>query len=218
LIFQSKISSQCGIGGRGAHVDALGLNVELAGQAEELDQGLPGIGYLNGLFATVTVCVPGSLSDCQTIDHVLVDTGSTGLRLLGSVLTLNLPVWNDESGSALAECYEFVGGSVWGPLRSADLTIANERAPGLAIQVIEESTYRLPTSCTGTDISTSDMLGANGILGISSFLRDCGPACAARLDSDPQNPGIYYVSAARTPHGAVVPGSAVYAYAQTIHE
>jgi hypothetical protein len=34
------------------------------------------------------VCVPGSTSDCQTIDHVLVDTGSTGLHLIGSVLTL----------------------------------------------------------------------------------------------------------------------------------
>src|SRR5664279_5010150 len=37
--------------------------------------------YANGSFATVTVCTPGT-STCQTIDHVLVDTGSIGLRLL----------------------------------------------------------------------------------------------------------------------------------------
>ena len=37
--------------------------------------------YANGAFATVTVCAPGT-SSCQTIDHVLVDTGSVGLRLL----------------------------------------------------------------------------------------------------------------------------------------
>ena len=37
--------------------------------------------YVNGLFATVTVCTPGN-TNCQTIDHVLVDTGSNGLRLL----------------------------------------------------------------------------------------------------------------------------------------
>jgi len=42
-----------------------------------VDFGLPGIPYLNGLFATVTVCVPGT-SNCQNIDHVLVDTGSAG--------------------------------------------------------------------------------------------------------------------------------------------
>src|SRR5665647_2457153 len=39
---QGKISRECGIGGRGAHVDSLGLDVELAGQAEELDQSLAG--------------------------------------------------------------------------------------------------------------------------------------------------------------------------------
>src|SRR5450756_2911286 len=37
---QSEISGQRRICRRGAHVNALGLDVELAGQAEELDQGL----------------------------------------------------------------------------------------------------------------------------------------------------------------------------------
>jgi hypothetical protein len=43
--------------------------------------------YANGVFTSVTVCVPGSGS-CQTINDVLVDTGSSGLRILSSVLTL----------------------------------------------------------------------------------------------------------------------------------
>ena len=51
--------------------------------------------YLNGAFTSVTVCVPGSATSCQTIDGVLVETGSFGLRLLSSTsggeLTLALP-------------------------------------------------------------------------------------------------------------------------------
>jgi hypothetical protein len=158
-----------------------------------VDQGPPNIGYVNGLFATVTICVPGSTSECQTIDHVLVDTGSTGLRVIGSALTLALPAWTDDSGGALAECCQFISGSVWGPLRRADFSIANELAGGIAIQVIEESTYPMPDGCTGRDITSPDMLGANGILGVSTFLRDCGSACAARLGTNSENPKLYYV-------------------------
>src|ERR1700678_4210671 len=52
--------------------------------------------YANGAFATVTVCVPGT-STCQAIDGVLVDTGSSGLRILSSALTISLPQ-RDASG------------------------------------------------------------------------------------------------------------------------
>ena len=169
-----------------------------------VDEGLPNIGYVNGLFATVTICVPGSTSECQTIDHVLVDTGSTGLRVIGSVLTLALPALTDDSGGALAECCQFISGSVWGPLRIADLSMAHELAAGVAIQVIEESTYPMPNGCTGIDISSPDMLGANGILGVSTFLRDCGPACAAGLGNSSENPKMYYVCSS-TPSGGCRP-------------
>ena len=37
------------------------------------------IGANDELFTTVTICVPGTTT-CQSIDHVLVDTGSSGLR------------------------------------------------------------------------------------------------------------------------------------------
>jgi len=40
-------------------------------------------------YITITVCAPGSTSNCQTIDHVLLDTGSTGLRLEASVNAMN---------------------------------------------------------------------------------------------------------------------------------
>ncbi len=52
--------------------------------------GGPTNNALNQLFASVTVCVPGT-SNCQTISGILVDTGSVGLRVLSSALTLPLP-------------------------------------------------------------------------------------------------------------------------------
>ena len=45
--------------------------------------------FVNGLFVSVTLCVPGS-SNCQIIDGISVDTGSTGLRVLSSALTIPL--------------------------------------------------------------------------------------------------------------------------------
>jgi hypothetical protein len=50
----------------------------------------PANNYFNGAFTSVTVCAPGT-SSCQTIDGILVDTGSTGLRVLASSMTLSLP-------------------------------------------------------------------------------------------------------------------------------
>ncbi len=38
--------------------------------------------YINGIFTNVTICQPGSTTNCQTVDNVLVDTGSIGLRIL----------------------------------------------------------------------------------------------------------------------------------------
>src|SRR6202163_1911093 len=43
-------------------------------------------GQINHAYVTVRVCVPGSTTQCANIDHVLLDTGSWGLRLVRSVL------------------------------------------------------------------------------------------------------------------------------------
>ena len=40
----------------------------------------------NAIFTTIEVCAPGSSSNCAVIPHVLVDTGSVGLRLLASAI------------------------------------------------------------------------------------------------------------------------------------
>ena len=72
-------------GDGGSSIGAPGPNV----QPIVVDPG-PAGDYVNGSFTSVTVCVPGTTS-CQTIDGVLVDTGSSGLRILSSALTLPLP-------------------------------------------------------------------------------------------------------------------------------
>src|SRR3954469_12659404 len=93
-----------------------------------VDSGPAGGNYINGAFVTLTLCEPGT-GNCQDIDHVLVDTGSTGVRVLESVLTLHLPEATSGTGKTLAECLPFVSGTSWGPVRLADLKVAGETAP-----------------------------------------------------------------------------------------
>ncbi|MGO9037716.1 MAG: DUF3443 domain-containing protein [Steroidobacteraceae bacterium] len=136
---------------------------------------------INVPYTTVTVCVPGSTTQCQTVDNVLVDTGSYGLRLLAPALTLSLPVAAAADGNALAECTVFADGYSWGPVAAADVHIAGELASSVPVQLIGDS--RLPTvpsdcASTGSEEDTVAAFGANGVLGIGPFIEDC-PECAA---------------------------------------
>ena len=143
-----------------------------------VDQGpATGNGSVNTLFTSVKVCVPGSTASCQTIDHIQVDTGSYGLRLLAPVLTLTLPVQTLSNGNSLVECTGFLDGYSWGPVALADLTIAGETAKSLPVQVIGDSRFTtVPSTCsgTGTQEDTVASFGANGILGVGPFQLDCG--------------------------------------------
>ena len=57
-----------------------------------VDAGPPGTNFasVNTPFVSVTICAPGSTSNCQTIDHIEVDTASSGLRILSSVVNSTL--------------------------------------------------------------------------------------------------------------------------------
>ena len=145
---------------------------------------------VNTLFTTVTICVPGSKTECQTIDHIQVDTGSYGLRVLASVLTLTLPGVKASDGNSLLECTQFVDGYSWGPVATADMTIGGESASSLPVQVIGSSSFsNVPTNCssTGPAEDTVAEFGANGIIGIGVFAQDCGAGCAGTPDN-----GFYY--------------------------
>ena len=141
--------------------------------------------YLNGAFTSVTVCVPGSATSCQTIDGVLVDTGSFGLRLLssssGGELTLALPT-TSISGSPIGECIQFVDTSfIWGPVATADVKIAGEQASSVPVHIVGDTSFpAVPSTCStgGPDDDTLAVLGANGVLGVGNFQQDCGTACS----------------------------------------
>lgn len=170
--------------------------ISVNGGPEESAGGTP---YANGAFTSVTICVPGSTTQCQTIDGILVDTGSFGLRIENSVLTIPLPQQKDSSSNPIVECGEFGSGFTWGPVQTADFSIAGESAKSLPIQVMgspnfpdTETTGTAPACANGeagtaADLNSVDSLGANGILGVGNFAQDCGTACTQAGT----NPGIY---------------------------
>ena len=105
--------------------------------------------YFNGAFTSVTICAPGQSTGCQTIDGVLVDTGSTGLRVLSSAVTLPLPQQVGTSGAPIVECAQFLDGFTWGPVQTADVKLAGEQASAVPIQVIDERAFpNIPTACS----------------------------------------------------------------------
>ena len=150
--------------------------------------------YTNGVFATATICAPGSNSNCAKVDHLLVDTGSMGLRVLQSAMSsLKLPAVNASNGSAAFNCVSFVDGSfLWGPVQGATVTLGGETASNVPIQVISSSTTNIPTSCSGNNLAhdenTQTLLGANGILGVGLEPTDCGSICS----SGATPPDAYY--------------------------
>jgi hypothetical protein len=152
-------------------------------------------GTINRAYVTVRVCVPGSTTQCANIDHVLLDTGSWGLRLVRSVLaagTVTLAAETDAQGRAIEECVKFGGGLTWGPVALADVTLAGETAAKVPVQVMDDtnSGAQLPGTCgtNGSLLNTVAGFGANGLLGVGVFAQDCGPACVS--GSTP--PAVYY--------------------------
>lgn len=154
-----------------------------------VDRGTDGTA-INSPFVSVTVCEPGT-QNCQTIDHVLVDTGSFGLRILASALQAgtNLPPVTAAGGAPLAECASFASGYTWGSVRTADVRLAGQRADALPLQVIRDTgaAYAtVPTACSNTGPALRDA-GANGILGVGFFQQDCGAACVSSAA-----PNVYF--------------------------
>lgn len=152
-----------------------------------------GAGTVNIPFVSVTVCSPTG-TNCQTIDHVIVDTASVGLRLIASAMTntAQLPAMTNNSGNPYAECAQFASGYSWGSLKLANVSISGENAASLPIQIIGDTDAAfssIPSSCTaaGAAQNTVAEFGGNGVLGIGVFKLDCGSACVTAAV-----PGTYY--------------------------
>jgi hypothetical protein len=150
-------------------------------------------GIFNIPYVNVTVCAPGSTTNCQTIDHVEVDTTSYGLRIMGSVLSSSmlaaLQVETSPVGAALVECTQFGDGIAWGPMVTADVTVSSEKAASLPIQIMGDPNYPdsgIPTDCAshGSAEDTVALFGANGIIGIGPFAQDCGSFCAGSTEQN----------------------------------
>jgi hypothetical protein len=140
-------------------------------------------------YVTVKICAPGSTGNCQTIDHIQIDTGSYGLRIISSVLSssLSLPAVAS-SGGPLLECVQFGDGYVWGPVVSADVHIAGESASDIPVHILGGSSVpAVPSDCSssalGPEEDTVAAFGANGLLGVGPFAQDCGEACATAFQA-----------------------------------
>jgi len=169
----------------------------------QVNSGPAGV-YANGAFASATVCTPGT-SNCQTIDGLLVDTGSSGLRILSSALTASLPQQKASDGNPVVECVPFVSGYTWGPVQTADLQLGSEKAGSVPVQVLSDSDFPVPSRCanSGPSMNSLSALGANGILGVGVFAQDCGGAC---VSTGASNPALYYECPAS---GCVVVGESL---------
>ena len=165
------------------------------------------IGKINVPFVSVTLCRPGT-SICQSIDHILVDTGSYGLRVIApDILSpeLALPAVTGATGKPVGECAQLFNGFLWGSVRRADVKIAGETAPSLPILLVSDESAafkNIPSTCAnrGANAGTVTALGANGILGIGLFKEDCGVECAKRVIAD-----IYFECTATNCSSTVMP-------------
>ncbi|HET9107267.1 MAG TPA: DUF3443 family protein, partial [Steroidobacteraceae bacterium] len=172
-----------GSGNIGAHgANTVAMTVDSGPNGNEVDTP----------YITVTLCAPGSTTNCQQIDHVEVDTGSYGFRVMSSVLSPSLASALQQeqvstTGDSIVECTQFADGFSWGPVKVADVQVAGESASSVPIQVIGDPAYtassgttsEIPTACssTGPEEDTVATFGANGIIGIGPFGADCGSLC-----------------------------------------
>jgi hypothetical protein len=124
---------------------------------------------VNEPFASVTICATGT-TNCTTVDNVIIDTASFGLRIFGSQLSGLGIRPNKNDGHDIGECAFFGSGSSWGAISTVDVKLAGEPRITIPIQVIDDTNdfASAPQDCTkGSRLMTSPSEARlNGILGI----------------------------------------------------
>lgn len=134
-------------------------------------------------YVSVRVCQPGSTIHCQTIDKVLLDTGSTGLRLFASQITVSLPPHQVGASSTISQCAQFLNMQAWGTVKQADVymggrALDGERASSVPIQLMDANYASVPSVCgsapltSTTTTASTEALNANGILGAGLYDND----------------------------------------------
>jgi hypothetical protein len=118
-------------------------------------------GFLNTPVVSLTVCVPGTTT-CQTIDSILLDTGSVGLRLAHGAVSIPLPQVTDNG--YVYECMQFGTFDNFGPVVTADVTLGSEPTIHSLTVQISNSNLSIPSGCS--PIAPFSQSGINGILGV----------------------------------------------------
>ena len=173
--------SACGGGGGGAVQPVAATANQIPVVVEQFNAANP---VPNRPYVTVTVC--DGANQCQDIDHVLLDTGSSGLRLMPGVLNIQLPGQQTASGAQTAECVQYGAGYFWGAQRLATLRLAGEIATAIPITVAGDSSIpsSAPPGCVATGPNAiSGQPEFKGILGIGPQAYDCGPFCSQSTDA-----------------------------------
>ncbi len=151
------------------------------------------VGAGNRPFITVRLCVPGSTTQCVNVDHMLVDTGSTGIRVATPALSreMKLPAVKTMAGQAVAECMHFISGWAWGSLNQADVYVGGLVARNVPIQMMGNDSKNptlggngggafptVPSACStkypnaNFDVGNIDAIRANGIIGLGVWPTD----------------------------------------------
>ena len=145
-----------------------------------------GVVVANVPMVSVVICAPAQPTRCATITNVQVDTGSSGFRVLKSVLDSAMSTWSTDlpavkapnGTDALGECMTFADGTAFGGIHKANLTVAGETASSLNIEVIGDTATPQPTGTTGLCESLANQaapedLHANAVLGVGTAVDDC---------------------------------------------
>jgi hypothetical protein len=138
-------------------------------------------GNVNIPYVTVTVCIPGTTT-CTSVDHVLLDTGSTGLRLFASKVGVALPAQTIGASSDISECAQFLTTVAWGPVKLADVQIGGQKtSTAVPVQLMDAAFAPIPQDACGSapllssvtsSSANTQALNANGILGVGLFSYD----------------------------------------------
>lgn len=163
-------------------VSALASPCLLAAEVQDDNVVVVTVSKFNVPTISITVCVPGT-NICSEIPNVMIDSGSDGLRLFGSLLPMGLKPVSDTHGNSLAICGTLGGGaSSWGPIVTADVVLGQEKAASVPMLAIDANFANVPVDCAKPMKGPADIAGVNGILGIGTGLRDL--SMAAKVPSN----------------------------------
>lgn len=128
---------------------------------------------INRPFIALRLCQSGT-SNCQIFDHILVDTGSTGLRINQSQISSTLlaaltPITYQNQN--VYQCMQYAAGYDFGQVFSADVRLADKFASSISIEIINDGDQTgIPATCTGsTSFANLNEMGAKGIIGINPY-------------------------------------------------